>query len=310
MIYKTRKNRKYRNKKHNKSMKGGEYKTPEEIMREIKQEHSDPVGSLSETIQNALPELPKLPTLSSATDSIMDSQVVQSASTLAQGFATNTLEKAGDLLGVDVDNPQQVTEKLENINQALTNPENVEKVKDLASNLANVGLLGLQAAEPFIDPLINKVADTAQKGLEKTSKVALNTATNVAGLFLGPIIDIPRTVMSALETGESVINTGSEIITTTSDTINAMTQNFKQIARENQQVLDRTQQSIQDFVKPVMNNPTSSILKKTGPSYTYPSQLQNQYKTGGTNTSTHTRKRIFRKNKYKNKSKKVRFYFE
>jgi len=303
-------------------MKGGEYqtqlhRTPEEIMSEIKKEHSDPVGELSTTVYNALPEIPllsKLPShlsTESIVDSISDSKIVQSASTLAEGVATNVVEKAGDLIGIDVDNPQQVSEKLDNINKALTNPENVEKAKDVAANLANVGLLGLQAAEPFIDPLVDKVTETAQKGVEKASKAFVSTAANVSGLFLGPIIDIPRTVMSALEAGQSVMNTGSEIVTTASDTINAMTQNFKQIANENKDVLDRTQKSINEFVNPINQinpiNPTS-ILKQA--KYQYPNQYKYINKMGGTRKKQlHYQKNKHTKN-YKNKSKKVRFYFD
>jgi hypothetical protein len=311
MIYNTRKNRKYRKKnKHNKTMKGGEqekYKTPEEIMSEIKEEHSDPVGDLSKKVYDSLPEIPKLPIPSLSSDSIADSKVVQSATTLAEGVATNVVEKAGDFLGVDVDNPEKVKEKLENINKALTNPENVEKVKELAGNLANVGLLGLEAAEPFIDPLVDKVADTAQKGLEKTGKLALTTATNVAGLFLGPIIDIPRTTLSALEAGQSVINTGSEIVTTTSDTMNAAIQNFKQLLGQNQNLLDRTQQSISNFV-----NPTSILKQNQNNASQFQPQYQPQNKMGGTRKTKHLRKNK-NKNHHKNhinKSKKVRFYFD
>lgn len=291
-------------------MKGGEeqqlHKTPEEIMDEIKKEHSDPVGELGNALRNVFPNLPKLPinnlSRESIVDSISDSKVVQSATTLAEGAATNVVEKAGDLLGIDVDNPQQVSEKLDNINKALTNPENVEKAKNVAANLANVGLLGLQAAEPFIDPLVDKVAETAQKGLEKTGKLALSTAANVSSLFLGPIVQIPRTIMTALEAGNSVVNTGSEIVTTASDTINAITKNFKQIANENKNVLDRTQKSISEFVNPInqVNQiKSTSILKNN----------QYQNKMGGTR-----KKQLYKHNKnninYKTKSKKVRFYFD
>lgn len=152
---------------------------------------------------------------------------------LAEHVATNVAEKmvdkVGDAMGVDLDNPKSIGNKLDEWERAVTAPENVEKAKRLAKNAAQTGLVALQASKPFVDEFIEEATPVAQKGMEKATKAGIATGVNILEDFLGPIIGIPRTLMSAAEAVSATLNTGSAIVKKGTDAVDASIENYDRI---------------------------------------------------------------------------------
>lgn len=158
---------------------------------------------------------------------------------LAANVSERIIDKAGDALGVDLDNPKSIGAKLDEVERAVTAPENVEKAKEIVKKTAQTGLIALQASKPFVDEFIEEATPIAQKGMEKATKATLATGVNILEDFLGPIIGIPRTLMSAAEAFRASLNTGSELVKKGTEMADASMENYDRIKGEMERVGER-----------------------------------------------------------------------
>jgi hypothetical protein len=176
-----------------------------------------------------------LPSMSS----LANSPFVKFSIQMAKGVLLSTINAISYLLGIDLTNPEQTEEQLTRIKETLTNPEMQQKVLDI-----------LEAAEPFLDPLIStfiaKLQTIGTKSATALVNVILDTAQGVpgAGIILGAI-------RSASNVGEAIfatINAISQMVTKTSDTVNATSQNLNRIVEEKRNDIN---QSVEEFSNPI-----------------------------------------------------------
>ena len=165
-----------------------------------------------------------------------NSNILGKSSEFAQGVAANAIENVGNLIGVDLDDPNLIE-------------ENKEKIKQISENAAEIGSIVAESVEPFTKPLIDKTikagTEAASKIGEAGVKVALNTATEIPGV--GIIVGSIRSLGNIGDAVVSSVNAGSEVITSASDTINASVKNFDRLIKEKGDVLNRTKASIDEF---------------------------------------------------------------
>jgi hypothetical protein len=186
-----------------------------------------------------------LPSMSS----LANSPFVKFSIQIAKGVLLSTINTISYLLGVDLTNPEKTEEQLARIKQTLSNPEMQQKILDI-----------LEAAEPFLEPLIStfiaKLQMIGTKSASALVNVILDTAQGVpgAGIVLGAI-------RSATNVGEAIfatINAISQMVTKTSDTVNATSQNLERIVEEKRNNIN---QSVEEFSNPIAHfseEPTSS----------------------------------------------------
>lgn len=149
--------------------------------------------------------------------------------------SVKVVEKIGDMIGIDTNTPTtSIESKLSLLNQALKNPQNVEKFKELAQNTTLVGTTVIKASQPLLEKFIDTTIPIAFNGMQKAIKAGIATGVNVAEDFLGPIIGIPRTILSATEAVNASINVGANILTGISETIEGTKANYNTIM--NQQI--------------------------------------------------------------------------
>ena len=248
-------------------------KRTDDIMDKVKEEHTINLSDLT------LPEIP-----SKDTD-LGDSTIIEKTGQLAQGVTVNAIENTGALLGVDLSNPQETSDKLNDIKETLTSPENVEKMKEIVGETAEVGAVALKAAEPFTEPLLEKTGEALEKSGSIIGKagvnIILNTAEEIPGV--GVVVGTIRSLIKAGEAGLAVVDATTEVATVSSDTVNAATQNFEELMKERGDVLKRTDDAVKEFEEP---------FKHSIPSTT-------KVPTGGTSRRN--------EKKYKRKTKRVRF---
>jgi hypothetical protein len=179
--------------------------------------------------------------------------VFKKTSELVEGLTIKGIEHLGLLLGVDLSNPQGINEKLEKIKIALADPKNKEKIQEIVNEAAKVGVVAIEAAEPFIKPLVDKTVELGSEALTKLGesavKIGLNTAEEIPGV--GVVIGTVRSLSNASEALLSASNAASEIITNTSDSINAASKNFERLMKEKMDSLNRINDSVNKFQTPL-----------------------------------------------------------
>jgi hypothetical protein len=190
-----------------------------------------------------------------------DYPVIKKSRELAEGLTIKGIEHLGILLGVDLSSSQSINEKLEKIRAALADPKNKEKVREIVSEAAKVGTVAIEAASPFIKPLIDKTVDVGSEALSKMGesavKIGLNTAEEIPGI--GVVLGTVRSLNDAGEAMIAASNAASEVVTTTSDSINAATKNFERLMKEKMQGLNRINESVNKFQKPFNRDQLSSM---------------------------------------------------
>jgi hypothetical protein len=247
------KNHKYTRYKNKNILNGGNVlsnnNNPSQIMNEVKKERKFNVASLG-----------NIP-------------VFKKTGELAEGLTLKGVEQMGSLLGVNLSDSRNVNEKLGQIKMALSDPKNKEKIKEIVSEAAAVGAVAIEAASPFIQPLVNKSIAVGSEAMTKIGesavKIALNTAEEipVAGVVIGTV----RSLSNVGEAMAAASSAASEVVTASSDTINAATKNFERLMKEKMNSVNRINDSLNKFQQPFngqkfmqLQSPQMQMQKLTG----------------------------------------------
>jgi hypothetical protein len=178
--------------------------------------------------------------------------VIKKTGELAEGLTLKGVDKLGTLLGINFSDSRSVNEKLDQIKLALADPKNKEKIKDIVSEAAKVGAIAVEAASPFIQPLVNKSIAVGSEAMSKIGeaavKIGLNTAEEIPGV--GIVIGTVRSLSNAGEAIAAASSAASEVVTASSDTINAATKNFERLMKEKMNSMNRINDSLDKFQQP------------------------------------------------------------
>ena len=184
-----------------------------------------------------------------------------------------------------------IKDNLEVFNDALNDPEVKEQVVNAIKNAGVVGDALLDASKEPINKFAENVAEEvpiiASAGLSGLMKVGSDFAAAIPGV--GAVIDIlkaandgAKALKTSVEATTNIIDSGAELINKTKENFEEIKKELKEKKKLAGEISNRTTNSINEFTKPSNN-------------------LQNQ---GGGRSKT--RRRL---NKYKAKSKRVRFAF-
>jgi len=293
----TKKNRKYR--KKNKSFKIGgavDVSTPSPSSSPDISSPDVSSPSPSPSVTNSVDELTQQIKSQHSLGNFLpnfnlgESKVLKKLVELSEGLTMKTIDNTAQYFNIDLNDSEQFKRRLEELKMLLNDPKNKELMKEMVANFAQVGIVALEASEPFINKLISDVFEKltimGNEFGEAGVKIALNTLEEIPGY--GIIIGTIRSASNAAEAVIASSNTASEIITIAADTTNASLQNFDKLLKEKGDVLARTTESINKFsenMKKMPNNISSPVAASSAPL------------AGG-----------YKKNKIKhNKTKKVRF---
>lgn len=183
-----------------------------------------------------------------------NSPIIAKISNLLTGLTIKGIERLGGLLGVDLSNKENINKKLDQLRVVLADPRNKEKVKQIISEAARTGALMLEAAAPFIQPLVDKSIKIGSESMSKIGeaavKIALNTAEEipVAGVVIGTV----RSLSNAGEAVLSATNAANQIMASTSDTINAASKNYERLLKEKMDSINRIDKSVENFQRPTV----------------------------------------------------------
>jgi hypothetical protein len=230
-----------------------------------------------------------------------NNEMVEDVSTVAKGVVANTLESAGDLVGVDIDNPKAVNDKLVAIKETISDPKNTEEIKEIVSEAVKKGAVVVEAASPLIDPLAEKALDvggkTAVKMADTGTTIFFNFIKEIPGVGLA--YSIVQDASKIGEAGSAVVNATAELTTDTADSAVVFKKNLEELQQEADNTENRSAESVKEFEN--LSKPPE-VPKITTPEVA---------KKGGKKTTTTTTKTTStitkRKNPKKKNTKRVRF---
>ena len=177
------------------------------------------------------------------------------AQTIISNLITNvmisSIENIAGLMGVDITNADQTNEKLAQIKESLTDPENLEHMVIIISNSAEIAGVAIEALKPYLTELISAIIMSLESFASNSVQAAVSVAMSAfqAIPIIGAFMSAGQTAITLFETGLSLVDTMANITTTTSDTVNAVVTNFERLKREKEQLLVRSEKSIKEYEK-------------------------------------------------------------
>jgi len=190
------------------------------------------------------------------------SHFVSNISNAAKGIAVNALENVGERLGVDITNPQEVSNALDNIKNAVTNPENVKKTTEILKGFAQNAAVYYKALEPLIDPMTDKFLEVGAKAAEKAGEtatvIASNTVKEIPGVGLAYAL-----AQDASKIGEAftaATNAAAELTTSASDSAVVFKKNLEKLKAEKAAIENRTMNSLNQFQNPLANVNSQNLI--------------------------------------------------
>jgi hypothetical protein len=215
------------------------------------------------------------------------SEALSSVTNAAKGVAVNALETVGDKLGVDITNPQSVDNALNNIKNAVTNPEAVKKTTDILKGLAQNAAVYYKAVEPLIDPMADKMLEVGTKAAEKMGEsatvIASNTIKEIPGVGLA--YAVVQDVAKLGEAASAATNAFAEITTEAADSAVVFKKNLDQLKSEKAAIEARTNETLNQFNNPLQNLNNNTLIG--GKRRTY---KKRSYKRGKKRNTKRTRR--------------------
>jgi hypothetical protein len=184
-----------------------------------------------------------------------NNEIIQKMQNLLKGFFIQATEKIAKLANVDINDSTLMDAKLDQIKNALNNPNNKEKLKEITNELSKNAAVVIQAASPFLNELVDKIVPIGTKTLseigEAIVKIGLNTVEEIPGV--GILVGTIRSIGNAGEAIAASTNAAAEVVTIVSDALKGSIMNYNKIAQENAGRLNNINKSINQFKQTPLN---------------------------------------------------------
>jgi hypothetical protein len=160
---------------------------------------------------------------------------------LIEGLVLESIGQLGNVIGIDVSNPQQVNAKLSEIQFILSDPEINEKVRIIVGKMSVLLTVALEAAEPYIKPLADKLNTIYVKSTSDLGKSTIAIIKNIA-----KAIPIYGAIVSLIDSANTVAVTSADTLVAqqhatlaVNEAINKMSDDFTNLLKQKQDLLAR-----------------------------------------------------------------------
>jgi len=162
----------------------------------------------------------------------------------------NAIDNMGNYVGVDLKSQDDIINQLTAVKKTLENTTNLQEI-------AIIGSLVLEAASPFIEPLIDKIVFYGENAGERIGKAIVNVILNtleeipIYGLIVWAIRTfntIAVTVLASVNTAGLTINEIRNTVQSTVDEFEGLKREYMyQLQKQREKSANRIQNSIQNF---------------------------------------------------------------
>ena len=172
-------------------------------------------------------------------------------SNLITSAMISSIENIAGMMGIDITDADQTNEKLAQIKETLSDPENLEHMSIVIASSAQMAGVAVEALKPYLSELISTIVESLGSFGSNSVQAAVQVGMSAfqAIPIFGAIMSAGQTAITLFETGMSLTDTVANITTVTSDTTNAVVTNFNRLKKEKEQLLERSEKSIKEYEK-------------------------------------------------------------
>lgn len=160
---------------------------------------------------------------------------------LIEGMILKSLDKLGYVIGVDISDPKQVSEKIEAIQGILLDPEINEQVRIIVGKIGVLLTIALDAAEPYIKPMTDKLNRIYVKS---TSELGVSTVTIIKNI--AKVIPVYGAIVAMIDAANTVAVSSANTATAkehakmaVGDAIREMSDEFRTLLKQKKDLLSR-----------------------------------------------------------------------
>lgn len=158
---------------------------------------------------------------------------------LIQGLVLESIDQLGNVIGIDVSDPRQVKAKLEEIKVILSDPEINEKVRIIVGKISVLLTVALEAAEPYIKPLsekLNKIYVQSTSDLGKSTITILKNIAKAIPIY-GAIVSLVDSANTVAVTSADTLVAQQHATLAVNDAISKMSDDFTNLLKQKQDLL-------------------------------------------------------------------------
>lgn len=182
------------------------------------------------------PETPATPATSDFTDKLINRTLV-----LTEGLIIESIDKLGNVIGIDVSDPKQVNEKLDEIQVLISDPEINEKVRIIVEKISILLDVALEAAEPYMKPLADKVNNIYVSSTSDLGRSTITILKNIAKAvpIYGAIVALIDTANTITITAANTVTAKQHAQSAVDDAISEVADEFKNLLKQKKDLLSR-----------------------------------------------------------------------
>lgn len=174
--------------------------------------------------------------------------LVEKIKNITQGLFVKSIELVGAYSNVDLFDKDYLNDKLDKLYIVVTDSETKENIKKIMPELAEYGIILIEAGKPFMKKFVDEGAvvltDVMTKVGESGVKILLDASESIP--VWGAAIGMARLLNTSAIAFISSANAVNKAITLSANTTNATMQNFKKMLDEKKRLTNEIDNSIKN----------------------------------------------------------------
>jgi hypothetical protein len=160
---------------------------------------------------------------------------------LIEGMILKSIDKLGHVIGIDVSDPKQVSEKIAEIQGIIADPEINEQVRSIVGKIGILLAVALEAAEPYIKPMADKINNIYVKSTSELGRSTITILKNIAKAIpvYGAIVAIIDTVNTVAVTAANTATAKEHAKLAVDDAIREISDEFRTLLKQKKDLLSR-----------------------------------------------------------------------
>jgi len=160
---------------------------------------------------------------------------------LIEGMILKSIDKLGHVIGIDLSDPKQVSEKIAEIQGIIADPEINEKVRIIVDKIGILLSVALEAAEPYMQPMAHKLNNIYVKS---TSELGASTITIIKNI--AKVIPVYGAIVAMIDAANTITVSSAHTATAkehakmaVGDAVREMSDEFRNLLKQKKDLLSR-----------------------------------------------------------------------